>query len=183
MQRAACYFDLTKPNMAALDNTAAVRTYAVGTCVAQNLQVHTSSSLNPSRNSTTVCRKLAFFGVRAEIWPTRNKEVLESQTGPFFPSWHIYSEIRVDTGSLNERKQALAEAGKSLEKDISPAQNCSFWAELYGYRVIIMTRYMALCRFWTKFENLECEVHENWIFPIFLRVVCVRIKICYIKYI
>ena len=86
MQRAACYFDLTKPNMAALDNTAAVRTYAVGTCVALNLQVHTSSSLNPSRNNTTVCRKLAFFGVRAEILPTRNEEVLESQTGPFFPS-------------------------------------------------------------------------------------------------
>ena len=129
MQRAACYFDLTKPNMAALDNTAAVRTYAVGTCVALNLQVHTSSSLNPSRNNTTVCRKLAFFGVRAEILPTRNEEVLESQTGPFFPSWHIYSEIRVDTGSLNERKQALAEAGKSLEEDISPAQNCAVLLE------------------------------------------------------
>ena len=24
-----------------------------------------------------------------------------------------------------------------------------------------IARYIALCRFWTKFENLECEIHEN----------------------
>ena len=26
-----------------------------------------------------------------------------------------------------------------------------------------MTLYMALCRFWTKFEHLECEIHKNGI--------------------
>ena len=45
-----------------------------------------------------------------------------------------------------------------------------------------MARYIALCRFWTKFENLECEIHENRIFSNFLRVVCTRKKICSIVY-
>ena len=45
-----------------------------------------------------------------------------------------------------------------------------------------MARYIALCRFRTKFENLECEIHENLIFSIFLRVVCARIKICSMVY-
>ena len=41
-----------------------------------------------------------------------------------------------------------------------------------------IARYIALCRFWTKFENLECEIRENRIFSLFLRVVCTRKKIC-----
>ena len=62
MRRAADYLDLTKPNIAALDYTAAVRT-----CGALNLQIHTSFSSGPNRNVTTVCRKITFFGVCAEI--------------------------------------------------------------------------------------------------------------------
>ena len=58
MRRAADYLDLTKPNIAALDYTAAVRT-----CGALNLQIHTSFSSGPNRNVTTVCRKKTFFGV------------------------------------------------------------------------------------------------------------------------
>ena len=42
MRRAADYLDLTKPNMAASDYTAAVRTCAVRTCGALNLPIHTS---------------------------------------------------------------------------------------------------------------------------------------------
>ena len=45
-----------------------------------------------------------------------------------------------------------------------------------------MARYIALCRFWTKFENLECEIRKNRIFPFFLWVVCVRIKISSMVY-
>ena len=63
MRRAADYLDLTKPNIAALDYTAAVRTCAVRTCGALNLQIHTSFSSGPNRNVTTVCRKKTFFGV------------------------------------------------------------------------------------------------------------------------
>ena len=58
VRRAADYLDLTKPNIAALDYTAAVRT-----CGALNLQIHTSFSSGPNRNVTTVCRKKTFFGV------------------------------------------------------------------------------------------------------------------------
>ena len=56
MRRAADYLDLIKPNIAALDYTAAVRT-----CGALNLQIHTSFSSGPNRNVTTVCRKITFF--------------------------------------------------------------------------------------------------------------------------
>ena len=46
-----------------------------------------------------------------------------------------------------------------------------------------IARYIALCRFWTSFGNFECEIYENWIFSIFLRVVCTRKKnICSIVY-
>ena len=58
MRRAADYLDLIKPNIAALDYTAAVRI-----CGALNLQIHTSFSSGPNRNVTTVCRKITFFGV------------------------------------------------------------------------------------------------------------------------
>ena len=58
MRRAADYLDLIKPNIAALDYTAAVRI-----CGALNLQIHTSFSSGPNRNVTTVCRKKTFFGV------------------------------------------------------------------------------------------------------------------------
>ena len=45
-----------------------------------------------------------------------------------------------------------------------------------------MAPYMIRCPFWRKFENLECEAHENRIFSIFLAVVCARKKICSIVY-
>ena len=50
MRRAADYLDLIKPNIAALDYTAAVRT-----CGALNLQIHTSFSSGPNRNVTYYC--------------------------------------------------------------------------------------------------------------------------------
>ena len=36
--------------------------------------------------------------------------------------------------------------------------------ELYTY----IAQYVALCRFWTKVDNLEFEIYENRIFSIFL---------------
>ena len=48
-------------------------------------------SLGPSRNITTLCRKIAFFGVRAEILLSRNQGVLDSRAGPFLGYVQIYS--------------------------------------------------------------------------------------------
>ena len=45
-----------------------------------------------------------------------------------------------------------------------------------------MAQYIALCRFWTKFENLKCEIHENRMFSFFLRVVCAKIEISSMVY-
>ena len=67
---------------------------------AQNLQIHTvmyfvivrvSYSimhkkrifLGPCRNISTMCRKIAFFWVRAEILLSRDKVSLDSRAGPF----------------------------------------------------------------------------------------------------
>ena len=47
--------------------------------------------LGPSRNITTVCRKIAFFGVRAEILLSRNQGGLDSRAGPFLGYVQIYS--------------------------------------------------------------------------------------------
>ena len=46
--------------------------------------------LGPSRNITTVCRKIAFFGVRAEILLSRNQGGLDSRAGPFLGYVQIY---------------------------------------------------------------------------------------------
>ena len=48
-------------------------------------------SFGLSRNITTVCRKIAFFGVRAEILLSRNQGGLDSRAGPFLGYVQIYS--------------------------------------------------------------------------------------------
>ena len=48
-------------------------------------------SLVPSRNIHTLCKKNAFFGVRAEILLSRNQGVLDSRAGPFLGYVQIYS--------------------------------------------------------------------------------------------
>ena len=53
---------------------------------------------------------------------------------------------------------------------------------LYEYRSIFDDSVSYMAQFWTKFENLECEIHENRIFSIFLQVVCTRKKMCSIVY-
>ena len=48
------------------------------------------NSLGPSRNITTMCRKIAFLGVHAEILLSRNKVFLESRAGLFLGSVKKY---------------------------------------------------------------------------------------------
>ena len=45
----------------------------------------------PCRNITTMCRNIAFFGVRAEILLSRNQGGLDSRAGPFLGYVQIYS--------------------------------------------------------------------------------------------
>jgi len=45
----------------------------------------------PCRNITTMCRNIAFFGVRAEILLSRNQGRLDSRAGPFLGYVQIYS--------------------------------------------------------------------------------------------
>ena len=45
----------------------------------------------PCRNITTMCRNIAFFGVRAEILRSRNQGVLDSRAVPYLGYVQIYS--------------------------------------------------------------------------------------------
>ena len=65
--------------------------------------------------------------------------------------------------------------GSALYTELSGCLGITYWATL-------VAQYMALWRFWTNFENLEFEIHENIRENIFLRVVCARKKICFIIY-
>ena len=55
------------------------------------------------------------------------------------------------------------------------------WMALYHILSYLsqMAPCILRCPFWRKFENLECEAHENRFFSIFLPVVCARKKICF----
>ena len=55
------------------------------------LCIKNASFLGPCRNITTMCRKIAFFGVRAEILLSSNQGGLDSRAGPFLGYVQIYS--------------------------------------------------------------------------------------------
>ena len=44
----------------------------------------------PCRNITALCRKIAFFGLRAEILLARSQGLLDSRAGPFLGSVKKY---------------------------------------------------------------------------------------------
>ena len=72
----------------------------------------------PCRNITALCRKIAFFGLRAEILLARSQGLLDSRAGPFLGSvkkYWFFGEIFTSEMSspwLDEVKVA----GKSLLK-------------------------------------------------------------------
>ena len=59
----------------------------------------------PCRNITAMCRKIAFFGLRAEILLARSQGLLDSRAGPFLGSvkkYWFFGEI-FTSGAISTR--------------------------------------------------------------------------------
>ena len=77
------------------------------------LCIKNAFSLGPCRNITTMCRKIAFFWVRAEILLSRDKVSLESHAGPFLGFVKKYWFLEKYT-PLNETPQLKFQQSKKV---------------------------------------------------------------------